>query len=104
MMGFPGVGIEVMTPAVLILREGVDLQVATIAILVATIAILVATIAFLVATIALLVATIARWWMGRNRGRSNKSTAWPRWLPGVGLDDPEATSTEEIHRVAAMAR
>jgi hypothetical protein len=37
MMGFPGVDIEVTTSVVLILREGVDLQVATIAFLVATI-------------------------------------------------------------------
>jgi len=87
--GYPGVGIDVMTPVVLILREGVDLQVATIA--------------FLVATIVFLVATIARWWIGRNRVRSRKSTAWPRWLPEVGLDDAEVTSTEAIHRVAAVA-
>jgi hypothetical protein len=68
MMGFPGVGVEVMTPAVLILREGVDLQVATIA--------------FLVATIAFLVATIARWWTIQKRHQPKKSTAWPRWLHG----------------------
>jgi hypothetical protein len=30
---------------------------------------------------------------------SKKSTAWPRWLPDVGLDDPEATSTEALHRI-----
>jgi hypothetical protein len=59
--------------------------------------------AFLVATIAFLVATIARWWTIKKRHQPKKSTAWPRWLPDVGLDDQEATSTEEIHRVAAVA-
>jgi hypothetical protein len=67
----------------LILRDGVDVQ---------------------VATIAFLVATIARWWTMQKRHQPKTSTAWPRWLPDVGLDDPEATSTEDIHRVAALAR
>jgi hypothetical protein len=38
------------------------------------------------------VATIARWWTIQMRRRSKISTAWPRWLPDVGQDDPDATS------------
>jgi len=32
------------------------------------------------------VATIARWWTIQMRRRSKISTAWPRWLPGVGAN------------------
>ncbi|MFM8173684.1 MAG: hypothetical protein ACKN81_09080, partial [Pirellulaceae bacterium] len=49
------------------------------------------------------VATIARWWTIQKRHQPKHSTAWPRWLPDVGLDDPEATSTEALHRVASVA-
>jgi hypothetical protein len=38
--------------------------------------------------------------MIQKRHQPKKSTAWLRWLPDVGLDDPETTSTEEIHRMA----
>jgi hypothetical protein len=45
------------------------------------------------------VATIARWWMMRKRPLPKISTAWPRWLPDVGMDDAEMDSSKDLHRI-----